>query len=118
KILSRRQSISRLVDDPAVPEARREKLALVLAVRDFAVDSLRLRAEDSYTTFSQLDSDTLALVLSAARKDRFEPKTWWFPIVGRVPYRAFFSERSAQRAIERLESDGFDAYVRPTSAFS
>jgi predicted aminopeptidase len=118
KILSRRQPIHRLVDDPRVPEEQRKKLQMVLEVRDFAADSLQLNAGKSYTTFSQLDSDTLALVLSAARQDRFEPYTWWFPIVGRVPYRAFFSERSAERAVENLQRQGYDAYVRPTSAFS
>ncbi len=118
KILSRRQSIARMVRDPEVPDETRAKLSLVLRVRDFAADSLQLNAGDSYTAFSQLDSDTLALVLSAARKDSFQPRTWWFPIVGRVPYRAFFSEGSARRAVEQLEEDGWDAYVRPTSAFS
>jgi predicted aminopeptidase len=118
KILSRRQSIPRLVEDPRTPEDRRAKLSLVLEVRDFAADSLRLNAGDSYTTFSQLDSDTLALVLSAARQDRFEPYVWWFPIVGRVPYRAYFSEGSARRAVESLQNRGYDAYVRPTAAFS
>lgn len=118
KILSRRQSIARLVTDPSVPVETRAKLQLVTAVRDFAADSLGLAAGDSYTTFSRVDSDTLALVLSAARKDRFEPYTWWFPIAGRVPYRGFFSVRSAERAVERLESRGYDAYVRPTAAFS
>src|SRR5690606_23367060 len=118
KILSRRQSIARLVADPDVPRERREKLELVVQARDFAADSLQLNAGDSYTTFSQLNSATLALGRSAARQDSFEPYTWWFPIVGRVPYRAYFSEASAQRAVESLESRGYDAYVRPTSAFS
>ena len=118
KILSRRQSISRLVEDPRTEPTRRAKLALVLRVRDFAADSLGLDAGRSYTTFSQLDSDTLALVLSAARKDRFEAYTWWFPIVGRVPYRAFFSESGAAEAVRDLEGKGYDAYVRPTAAFS
>lgn len=118
KILSRRQSIARMVRDPSVPDDTRAKLSLVLRVRDFAADSLALNVKDSYTAFSQLDSDTLALILSAARKDSFELRTWWFPIVGRVPYRAFFSTGSAQRAVAQLERDGWDAYVRPTSAFS
>jgi predicted aminopeptidase len=118
KILSRRQPIARLVEDPRIPPERREKLRLVLEVRDFASDSLQLEVGRSYTTFSQLDSDTLALVLSAARQDRFEPYTWWFPIVGRVPYRAFFSERAAGRAVESLQRQGYDAYVRPIAAFS
>ena len=56
--------------------------------------------------------------MSAARSDRFEPFTWWFPIIGRVPYRAFFSEESAAEAVSEMERRGYDAYVRPTAAFS
>jgi len=118
KILSRRQPIQRLVDDPRTPPERRAKLALVLRARTFADSALGLAAGKSYTTFSQLDSDTLALVLSAAYRDEFRPRTWWFPIVGSVPYKGFFSESAARREIRRLEDAGFDTYLRPTSAFS
>jgi predicted aminopeptidase len=118
KILSRRQPIVQMVEDPATPPEQRGKLALVLEARQFAADSLRLNVGRSYTAFSQLDSDTLAFVLSAAHKDRFQAHTWWFPIVGRVPYKGFFSERSARREMARLESRGFDTYLRTTSAFS
>jgi predicted aminopeptidase len=118
KILSRRQPIDRLVEDPSTAPEQRGKLALVLEARDFAADSLNLNAGRSYTTFSQLESDTLAFVLSAAHRDRFQSHTWWFPIVGRVPYKGFFSESRARREMERLESRGFDTYLRTTSAFS
>lgn len=118
KILSRRESIRKLVADPSTPPERREKLALVLQARTYADRVLGLRAGESYTTFSELDSDTLALVLSAAHQDRFRPHTWWFPIVGRVPYKGFFSETEARREIRRLEAEGYDTYLRPTAAFS
>jgi predicted aminopeptidase len=118
KILSRRQPIARLVEDPAIAPEQRGKLALVLEARAFAADSLNLNVGKSYTTFSQLDSDTLAFVLSAAHRDRFQSHTWWFPIVGRVPYKGYFSEARARREMERLESRGFDTYLRTTSAFS
>jgi predicted aminopeptidase len=118
KILSRRQPIARMVEDPATPPEQRGKLALVLEARQFAADSLGLNVGRSYTAFSQLDSDTLAFVLSAAHQDRLQTHTWWFPIVGRVPYKGFFSERSARREMARLESRGFDTYLRTTSAFS
>nr|MBA2671201.1 aminopeptidase [Gemmatimonadota bacterium] len=68
KILSRRQPIERMVEDPATPPEQRGKLALVLEARQFAADSLGLEVGRSYTAFSQLDSDTLAFVLSAAHK--------------------------------------------------
>jgi predicted aminopeptidase len=118
KILARRKPITRLVADSTTPPAKRGKLALVLEARDYAAHALDLDAGDSYTTFSQLDSDTLALVLSAAPKDRLVAHTWWFPIVGSVPYKGFFSERKARREIATLEARGFDTYLRPTSAFS
>ena len=44
-------------------------------------------AGQAYTQYTKLEHDTLALVVSAAQKDRLVPKTWWFPIVGRVPYK-------------------------------
>ncbi|HET7275986.1 MAG TPA: aminopeptidase [Longimicrobiaceae bacterium] len=118
KILSRREPITELVRDTTVPRERREKLEMVLEVRAFANDVLELEVGDSYTTFSQLDSDTLALVLSASRKDRFEAYTWWFPIIGDVPYKGFFSEDDARDAIADLEEQGYDTYLRPTAAFS
>ena len=118
KILRRRQSIERLVADTTTPPATREKLRLVLRARSFARDSLGLETGDSYTTFSQLDSDTLAMVVSAAYRDRFQAYTWWFPIVGRVPYKGYFSVEKAQAAAANLEEKGLDSYVRPTSAFS
>ena len=35
-------------------------------------------------------------MVSAAHRDRLEAYTWWYPIVGRVPYRGFFER--ARRA--------------------
>ena len=37
------------------------------------------RRSESFTTFSQLDRDTLVLVLSGAYRDKLAPYTWWFP---------------------------------------
>ena len=118
KILSRRQPISELVADPSTPKVAREKLKVVLAARKYAKDSLRLRTKDSFTTYSRLDHDTLVLVVSAAYRDTLKAYTWWFPIVGRVPYKGYFDFNAARRAAEDLKSEGFDVYVRPSDAFS
>jgi predicted aminopeptidase len=118
KILSRRKPISELVADPSTPKDSREKLKVVLAARQFAKDSLRLRTKDSFTTYSRLDHDTLVLLVSAAYRDTLKPYTWWFPIVGRVPYKGYFDFDAARRAAKDLAADGFDVYVRPSDAFS
>ncbi|MDQ6691121.1 MAG: aminopeptidase [Gemmatimonadota bacterium] len=118
KILSRRQPISELVRDPAVPPDAKDKFRVVLAARQYARDSLGLRTKDSFTTYSRLDHDTLVLLVSAAYRDTLKPYTWWFPIVGRVPYKGYFDFAAAKREAKSLSEDGFDVYVRPSDAFS
>lgn len=118
KILSRRQPIAKLVADRRIDPVVRQKLSIVLAARQYAKDSIRLKTEESFTTYSKLDRDTLVLVLSAAYRDKLEPYTWWFPIVGRVPYKGFFDFDDAKQAAKSLYDDGFDVALRPSSAFS
>lgn len=118
QILSRRRPIAEVAADASTPEAIRSKLDLVVQARDFAEHVLHLEAGKSYTTYSHVDRDTLLLVVSAARKDRFEAHTWWFPIVGRVPYKGFFDFNAAHREADRLAGKGLDTYVRPSPAFS
>ena len=118
KILARRQPISKLVASKKIDPLVKQKLAIVLAAREYAKDSIRLRTAESFTTYSQLDRDTLVLVLSAAYRDKLEPYTWWFPIVGRVPYKGFFDFDDAKKAAKSLYDDGYDVALRPSAAFS
>lgn len=118
RILARRTPIDRLVADSATPAAERAKLQLVLEARRFAADSVGLRPEQSFTRFSRLDRDTLVLVVSAAYPDRLARKTWWFPVVGRFPYKGFFDFDAAHRTADALRRDGFDVSIGASSAFS
>lgn len=118
KILARRRSIVELVADNRTPAPVRAKLQLVLDARRFSESALGLRPAESFTTYTQLDRDTLVLVLSGAYRDRLERRTWWFPVVGRVPYKGFFDFEAARRASRGLAQDGFDVDLRPASAFS
>jgi predicted aminopeptidase len=118
KILGRRREISEVIADPATTPSIKGKLELVVQARTFADQQLGLDAGESYTTYSWVESDTLLMVLSAARKDRFIPYTWWFPIVGRVPYKGYFDFEDAYQEARELEADGYDTHVRPSGAFS
>jgi predicted aminopeptidase len=117
-ILSRRQSIAKLVADSATPPAIRAKLQLVLEARKFAADSLGLPAKKAFTQYTKLEHDTLVLVLSGAYRDELRAVTWWFPVVGRVPYKGFFDFEKAKRAEAELKAEGYDTYLRPSPAFS
>jgi predicted aminopeptidase len=117
-ILANRRSIVDLVADSTTKPAIARRLRLVLAARSFAAESIGLTTRQSFTTFSQLDRDTLVLVLSGAYRDRLASYTWWFPIVGRVPYKGYFDFHAARAAAQKLDGQGFDVYLRPSPAFS
>jgi predicted aminopeptidase len=118
KILARRQPITVLAANASTPAPLRSKLDLVLAARAYAHDSLDLKTGESFTTYSALDRDTLVLVLSGAYRDRLKSYTWWFPVVGRVPYKGYFDFDEARRQERALTARGFDARLGAASAFS
>jgi predicted aminopeptidase len=118
RILARRRPIDEVLNAPSLDETTRGKLELVVEARSFARHELNLDVGDSYTSYSDVGRDTLALVLSASPADRLAAHTWWFPIVGRVPYKGFFSLEAAEKERLELEKRHYDTYLRPTSAFS
>ncbi len=118
RILARRRSMEDVLNDPTLDSETRGKLETVVQARSFAQQDLRLDVGDSYTSFSDIGRDTLALVLSASPADKLSAYTWWFPIVGRVPYKGFFTREAAEKEQKKLEAQRFDTYLRTTSAFS
>jgi predicted aminopeptidase len=118
KILWRRQPIAEMLQDPSLDADTRDKLTLVLQVREFARDTLHLRVGGCYSSFARVDAHQVVHVVTAAYRDRLEPYTWWFPIVGRVPYKGYFSEAAAREEAEELEGQGFDTSIGPSVAFS
>jgi len=117
RILKARRPIRQVVADSATDPSVRATLELVLATRDFAAE-VGLEAKETYTTYAPVSRDTLLLVLSAAPRNCLCPVTWNYPIVGRVPYKGFFDAAMAQKEATRLESTGYDVYLRPAAAFS
>jgi predicted aminopeptidase len=96
----------------------RKKLETVLAVRKFAADDLGENVGGAYESIAPVDESAVVHVVMAAPRDSLEPYTWWFPIVGSVPYRGYFDESDATAEAAALEAQGLDTMVRPAVAFS
>ncbi len=117
KILSARRPIDKVLADPATAQEQREKLTVVVNAREFA-QKIGLTPGDSFTTFAQVSRDPLAWVVVASRRDSFSLYTWWFPIVGRVPYKGFFDKEDAEEQLKELVAKGYEGSMRGTEAFS
>ncbi|MEX0806238.1 MAG: aminopeptidase [Candidatus Binatia bacterium] len=118
KILWRRQPIVEFLTTPDLQDDTKEKLTLVLAAREYAHNVLGLNVAGSYASYSYIDRPDLTYIVMAAPKTELRPYTWWFLVVGNVPYKGFFSKSEAQAEVERLQAEGYDTYVRTSAAFS
>ncbi len=118
RILARREPIEDMLADESVDGPTRAKLQLCLAARSFADTRLGLEVGGSYSSVAIVNQDQIVHVVSAAYRDKLVPYTWWFPIVGTVPYRGYFQRESAVGLARDLEANGYDTYVRRALAFS
>jgi predicted aminopeptidase len=100
------------------PEEDRRFVERVGSIRRFAMEELGLKESKNYTRYVELDRDYLAAVVSASARDSFTPYEWWFPVVGKVPYKGFFNARDARKEREKLQKKGLDVWIRPVDAFS
>lgn len=117
KILWRREKIDSLIKSPDIDEKTKAKLQLVLEAREYA-KKIGLTPKKSFTLYSKIDRDELLWVLMAAPKTSFAMVTWWFPIVGSIPYKGFFEKVDAEKEAKKLKEKGNDTFIRPSAAFS
>lgn len=118
KVLLARRPIEDVLEDPGTSERTRGKLRLIAEVRAFGEARLGLARTQSYETYVDLEGRAVSYVLTACPADSVQPKTWTFPIVGKVPYLGFFDPDDALAERDRLLKQGYDVSIRPASAYS
>lgn len=116
ELLASREPIPRALERSDLDQEKTRKLALVPRIKAFG-ESLGLSPVRSYRSVAR-GWDRTIVNLSACPPLSLEPRTWWFPIVGRVPYLGFFRTQDAARWQRRLEADGYEVWTRPVGAYS
>ena len=117
RVVYKRIPIQTLLARPDLAEQTRTQLDLIQAILRYA-ESVGLKTDDQYTTFYDTGADPISWNVSASPPDHFSPYTWDFPFVGEVPYKGFFRRDLADEQRDALADAGYDAIVRPVSAYS
>ena len=118
KILLDREPIPEVLADPGVDPNIKEKLRLVLEVKEFAEKDLGLKAAKQYRYYYDTGGRPIIYTVTASPQDRLEAYTWHFPIVGEVPYKGFFALEDAVEERDELDDEGYDTNLGSAQAFS
>jgi predicted aminopeptidase len=118
QILAHQKSIDKLIADPQTPEKLRSQLQLVQQLRAFAKNQLKLPVDDHYRKYVDLHRPYVVWNVQAAPQFSLQPRTWWYPLVGSLEYRGYFSERGATNYAARIAKKGDDVYVDGVEAYS
>src|SRR5580692_8105539 len=118
EILNKARPIPAVLKDGSTPERVKRKLALIETARRYAADQLELPASHEYYRYTDLKRRYVSWVLFAAPEFSVEGKTWWYPFVGSLEYRGYFSEKAAKAEAARLRAQGLEVYVGGVEAYS
>lgn len=117
-LLSRKQPVTAVLQDPSLTQTHRIRLQQAVAIRDYAEDSLALPVGNNYRHLVQLDGDYVSWNVMAAGALSLEPMQWCFPVAGCVRYRGYFERQDAEDFAAGLERNNYDVYVGPVAAYS
>ena len=118
QILANQTSVDELIADPETPEELRRQLQLVRQLRAFADTNLALPVDGHYARYVDERRPYVVWNVQAAPPFSLEAKTWWYPLVGSLEYRGYFSKRGAEAAAARLERKGYDVFISGVDAYS
>lgn len=103
--------------DSRVDDRVKQRLRLIEELRAFAASALRLPTK-SFGKYCDLKRSYVVWVVFAAPEFSIEAKRWWYPFVGNLKYRGFFTKKDAQEEGERLRQQGLDVFIGGVEAYS
>ena len=117
RLLTSRRPVQEVIGDTTTSAETRKKLSKLQDILAYA-GRQRLNVDGAYDYFIQTQQPVVSYLVQAAPADKLELVTWWFPIVGRVPYLGYFDKDERDAEAKRLASNGLDVELGGAGAFS
>ena len=118
QIFAGQQPVEEVIANPQTPAVLKSQLELLQELRQFARDVLKLPVDGHYQSYVDVGRPYVVWNVQAAPEFSLEPKTWWYPLVGRLEYRGYFAKDGAEETAARLRRKGFDTFVGGVQAYS
>ena len=116
-LLVSRDDIDVLLVAEDTPAKLKKKLQLITEILAFAQKE-GLKVEDAYSHYVAVERDAISYVVFAAHATRLELVQWWYPVVGELPYRGYFSIEEREVKAAELAEQGFDVARSDVDAYS
>ncbi len=118
QIFAGEQPTDKLLADPQTPSKLKQRFELLGQLRDFAAKDLQLPLDGHYRKYVDLHRPFVVWNVEAAPEFSMQPKTWWYPLVGSLEYRGYFSRPGATNYASILRRKGYDVSVGGVEAYS
>jgi predicted aminopeptidase len=110
--------IAKLLDDPRIKKETKQRLRQILRLREFCRTRLGLNVSNNYLSMYEVHGKYVMWAVTAAEPLALKPYTWWFPVIGAVPYKGHPVKSRAVEEGETLKREGYDVLVRGVPAYS
>ncbi|HEY5950603.1 MAG TPA: aminopeptidase [Kofleriaceae bacterium] len=117
ELLAKAKPIDKVIADPDTPARVAMLLAEIPSIKQYG-RRYGLKIRKNYEMYSALGRPAAVWFTAAADPVAFRPRKWCFPIVGCFAGLGWFDEDEAVAFKQKMEDAGYDAIVRPASAYS
>lgn len=117
KLMNSRVPVEEVIENPETAQRVAEKLEFTRRIIRFASQH-GLNTAYAYDYYVEIEGEAISYTFYAAESLSLRSHTWWFPIVGEVPYLGFFSKEERDEEADVYLRDGFDIHRSRVGAFS
>jgi predicted aminopeptidase len=114
--------LSQIPLDEAIVSEQNQQIKKLLAavpeIKQYAATYLKLEHNDNYTSYYATEKEGISFVVTASPQTELKPYTWWFPVIGSVPYKGFFNREDALALEKKLQNKGYDTWLFAAPAYS
>jgi len=117
-LLLHQRGIETILADPQASPELKQRLQLATNLCRFAQDQVKLPWDGDYRQYVDLHRRFVVWNVEAAPEFSLEARTWWYPLLGKLSYRGYFSEAAAQHYARSLQRHGLDVTLGGVPAYS